>query len=59
VTLRLCNITAKLPSEGLCSLPPKGARLRNPDLELRAFNSPNHRLNIHYKTVWFTKCSII
>jgi len=25
VTLLLCNITAKLPSEGLCSWPPKGA----------------------------------
>jgi len=41
-TLRLCNITAKLPSERLCSWPPenrsvvpkgdRGPRLRNPGL---------------------------
>jgi len=42
VTFRLCNITAKLPSEGICSWPPenrslarkggRGPRLRNPVL---------------------------
>jgi len=48
VTLGLCNITAKLPSEGLCSCPPenrsvdhkggRGPRLRNPVL---THGSPN------------------
>jgi len=43
VTLGLCNITAKLPSEGHCSWPPenrsvahkegRGPRLRNPGIE--------------------------
>jgi len=46
VTLGLCNITAKLPNEGLCSWPPTGPRprLKNPGLGLTFRFTVLHRV---------------